>query len=419
MQFRLPAVLVTLVSIAAVSCSREPGAADGGAATAVSPPAWTLRVESVPAPTGPGTMLPRLTTSDRGVIASWVQRAGAMAQLKFAERTSDGWSQPTTVASGDKWFLSYADPPTVLRRPDGTLLANWLLSTNPIYEGSDLQLSYSRDDGKTWARPVVPHHDGTQQQHAFPSFFELPGNGLGVMWLDGRDVQPSEANPEGGPMALRYATYDAQWKRTAEGIVDPRACECCSVSTAMTSDGVLTAFRDRSDKEVRDIAVSRLENGKWTEPTRVHDDNWEVYACPVNGPMVSANGRNAVVAWFTAKDDMGQAWAAFSSDAGRTWGQPDTTGRRYLARPCRGRAPRRRFSGGLLGGVCRQTRPIQAAAHRAIRCAIGSSRSFGRFSHARDGFPAYDTPRKGAGACMDGEGGAATIAMHRFRCTQR
>ena len=123
-------------------------------------------------------------------------------------------------------------------------------------------------------------------------------------------------------MALRYAAYDAQWKRTAEGVVDPRACECCSTSVAMTSDGVLTAFRDRSDKEIRDIAVTRLDNGKWTEPTRVHDDNWEVYACPVNGPIVSANGRNAVVAWFTVKDDKGQAWAAFSSDAGRSWGQP-------------------------------------------------------------------------------------------------
>jgi hypothetical protein len=322
MQIKLSVLLVSLVSVVAVSCSREPRAAGGGATTAVSTPAWTVRVESMPAPTGPGTMLPRLTSSDRGVIVSWVERSGAKSQLKFAERTSSGWSQPTTVASGDKWFLSYADPPTVLRRPDGSLLANWLLSTNPIYEGSDLQLSYSRDNGKTWAQPVVPHHDGTQQQHAFPSFFELPANGLGVVWLDGRDVQPSEANPEGGPMALRYAAYDAQWKRTAEGVVDPRACECCSTSIAMTSDGVLTAFRDRSDKEIRDIAVARFENGKWTEPTRVHDDNWEVYACPVNGPVVSANGRNAVVAWFTVKDDKGQAWAAFSSDAGRTWGQP-------------------------------------------------------------------------------------------------
>ena len=267
-------------------------------------------------------MVPRLTASDRGVILSWVVRDKTRAELRFAEHTPSGWSNPTTVASGDKWFLSYADPPVVLRRPDGTLLASWLLSTNPIYEGSDLQVSSSQDNGKTWMRPFVPHHDGTDQAHSFPAFFELPGKGLGVIWLDGRDVQPSEAHPEGGPMALRFAEYDAQWRRTREGVVDPMACECCSTTVAVTSDGVITAFRDRSDKEIRDIAVSRLENGTWTPATRVHEDNWEIYACPVNGPVLSANGRNVVVAWFTVRDDKGQAWAAFSSDAGRTWGQP-------------------------------------------------------------------------------------------------
>jgi hypothetical protein len=185
-----------------------------------------------------------------------------------------------------------------------------------------LQVSYSQDNGKTWARPFVPHHDGTEQQHAFASFFELPGNGLGVSWLDGRDTQPSEANPNGGPMALRYAAYDAQWKRTAEGVVDQQACECCSTMAAVTSEGVLIAFRDRSDKEIRDIAVSRFENGKWTEAMSVHNDNWEVYACPVNGPALSARGRQAAVAWFTVKNDQGQAYAALSNDAGRTWGAP-------------------------------------------------------------------------------------------------
>lgn len=322
MKFRLLASLLVVVSTGIVSCSREPGTANNAASPGVTPSGWTVQVQPLPAPTGPATMLPRLTASDQGVMLSWVVRAGTKAELKFAERTSSGWTEPMTVASGDKWFLSYADPPTVLRRPDGTLVSNWLISTNPIYEGSDLYVSYSKDNGKTWARPITPHHDGTEQQHAFPSFFELPGNGLGVVWLDGRDVQPSDANPEGGPMALRYAAYDAQWKRTAEGVVDPRACECCATTAALTSDGVLVAFRDRSDTEIRDIAVARLENGKWTEPVRVHEDNWEVFACPVNGPTVSASGRDAVVAWFTVKEDKGQAWAAFSNDGGRTWGQP-------------------------------------------------------------------------------------------------
>ena len=34
--------------------------------------------------------------------------------------------------------------------------------------------------------------------------------------------------------------------------------------------------------------------------------------------MLSARGRNVVLAWFTVKDDVGHAYAAFSADAGRT-----------------------------------------------------------------------------------------------------
>jgi hypothetical protein len=54
----------------------------------------------------------------------------------------------------------------------------------------------------------------------------------------------------------------------------------------------------------------------------VHNDNWEIPACPVNGPTLSARGRTVAVAWFTVKNDQGQAYAAFSNDAGRTWGAP-------------------------------------------------------------------------------------------------
>ena len=38
--------------------------------------------------------------------------------------------------------------------------------------------------------------------------------------------------------------------------------------------------------------------------------------------MLSARGRDVAAAWFTVKNDQGQAYAAFSSDAGRTWGMP-------------------------------------------------------------------------------------------------
>jgi hypothetical protein len=82
------------------------------------------------------------------------------------------------------------------------------------------------------------------------------------------------------------------------------------------------AFRNRSSDEIRDIYVSRLVGGKWTEPRAVHNDNWRIAACPVNGPALSADGRNVAIAWFTAVGDEGHVYTAFSSNAGETFGAP-------------------------------------------------------------------------------------------------
>jgi hypothetical protein len=99
-------------------------------------------------------------------------------------------------------------------------------------------------------------------------------------------------------------------------------CECCPTTAAVTSEGPIAAFQNRTDDEVRDIHVSRLENGKWTEAKAVHADGWTINACPVNGPMLSAQGRGVALAWFTAKEDQGRAFVAFSQDAGRSFGAP-------------------------------------------------------------------------------------------------
>ena len=53
----------------------------------------------------------------------------------------------------------------------------------------------------------------------------------------------------------------------------------------------------------------------------VHTDGWEIEACPVNGPAVSARARDVAVAWFSAKDQP-HTFVALSRDAGRTFGAP-------------------------------------------------------------------------------------------------
>jgi len=67
--------------------------------------------------------------------------------------------------------------------------------------------------------------------------------------------------------------------------------------------------------------VSR-EQGSWSVPRAVHADNWEINGCPVNGPSVSADGRRVAVAWYTGAGDSPRVKAAFSTDAGATFGEP-------------------------------------------------------------------------------------------------
>jgi hypothetical protein len=268
------------------------------------------------------TSQPQLALSERGLILSWMQQQDASFALMFAERSSAAWSPPRTVASSTGWFVSEADVPTVLRMRDGTLVATTYPATDLRLEAYELRLSYSRDDGKTWARPFAPHHDGTRTQHGFATLFELPNRSLGLVWLDGRDQALNKTDPQGGAMAIYYASFDSTWKQTAETLINPRVCECCQTAVATTDEGAVVAFRDRSPREVRDISVSRLEQDKWTPERPLHVDNWEIEACPVNGPALSARGRSVAAAWFTVQGDNGQAFAAFSADAGRTWSEP-------------------------------------------------------------------------------------------------
>jgi hypothetical protein len=264
------------------------------------------------------SLAPNLSVTGDKAIVSWITNEGKRSTLKFAERTAAGWSAPRDAASGEGWFTNFADVPTVVRLGDGTLAAEWLVETDPRREAYDIHIAFSKDDGRTWSAAVNPHHDGTKTQHGFASLFQMPGAGLGLIWLDARQTE----DPENDNMSVRAAVFDSGGAQVSEALVDERVCDCCPTATAMTASGPIAAFRDRSAEEIRDIAVSRFVDGRWTPSTRVHADDWKIEACPVNGPAISARGRAVAVAWMTAKEDDGRAFVAFSNDEGATFGTP-------------------------------------------------------------------------------------------------
>jgi len=320
-----PVALLT-VALTAAACGSPAPAPAPRAEIAATPAPWAVAVAPATVGAAAGSMAPQITRHAGGLIVSWLENGGGgTATLKFAERTAGAWSRPLTVASGRDWFVSWADVPSVARLADGMLVAQWLKNVDASIEAYDLRLSTSHDNGRTWTTPFAPHHDKTRTQHGFASLFGWPDAaqpGFGVVWLDGRDQELNTKDPQGGAMALYYARYDRSGRQLAEAAVNERVCECCSTSVAVTSEGPIAAFRDRSDKEVRDIHVSRFTGGAWSAPVAVHADNWTIESCPVNGPGIAADGTTVAVAWFAVTGEEGHAYAAFSRDAGRSFGEP-------------------------------------------------------------------------------------------------
>jgi hypothetical protein len=290
-----------------------------------APVVWQVaEVHPIDAPAAAtGSAQPQLSVQGDSLLLSWVELINADATLKFAERTSTGWSEVRKVSAGRDWFVNWADVPSVVRLADRSLAAHWLQESAASPYAYDVRLAFSRDEGRSWTQATSPHRDGTPTEHGFASLFQAPGAGLGLVWLDGRAMKSAKPDEEPeGSMGLRAAVFDAQGAQVSETVIDDRVCECCPTAATVTAEGPIVAFRDRSQDEIRDIYVSRLVDGRWSEPAPVHRDNWQINACPVNGPALSANGRDVAIAWFTVAEDQGHAFVAFSSDAGHTFGAP-------------------------------------------------------------------------------------------------
>lgn len=315
-------LLVTISS----NCSRSADNASVQRSIAASEPPLVIRPTQ--APTEGDSREPDLTTTQDGrVILSWVEKlTDKRYALRSAMLDQNGWTDPQTVAQGDNWFINWADFPSVIALKNGSLAAHWLVKSGSATYAYDVNISQSHDGGKSWAKSIVPHRDNTQTEHGFVSLVPLPDGRLGAVWLDGRNMKNMKEDDDHGPapesMTLRYATIDADGNLSDEAELDERVCECCQTSAAVTSDGPIAVYRDRSQSEVRDIYVVRQVNGGWTTPQAVFADNWRINGCPVNGPVVAADGPRVAVVWFTGVADTPRVKIAFSQDAGATFSQP-------------------------------------------------------------------------------------------------
>jgi hypothetical protein len=326
---RMSRIAFAFLAAALAACTREaPPAPAVTPAPSRSPVPGDYAVERWHLPVTGAAQPDLVVAPDGSLLLSWIEKRGARHALRFARHDARGWSTARTIATGDDWFVNWADTPHIAATPDGALWAHWLRKSAAATYAYDVVLSRSGDGGATWASPVRVNDDGTPTEHGFVSLWPATRDSIGIAWLDGREMAGGGASHSahaghgaGGAMTLRSATFDASLERRGESRLDASTCDCCQTDVVIAGRTPVLVYRDRAPGEIRDIVATRFTGAGWTAPRVVHADRWHMPACPVNGPAAAAQGALLAVGWYTMAGEVARVQIARSRDAGATFAQ--------------------------------------------------------------------------------------------------
>ena len=268
-------------------------------------------VTRISIPAAPGAQTPNVQVGRDGTLAlTWQEDEDAMPRLRLATRPPGGdLSAPTTLVGAASLLVNWADFPVATTYGDGRLFAAWLQRFEGA-EGYGLRFATGAVGDASLGPAAQLHTDTGGPEYGFVSATPRPDGGLALFWLDGR---ASGGHAGGGAMQLRAATLTADGTITDRRLVDDRVCDCCQTSAATLPRGPVVVYRDRSDTEIRDIAIA----GPGLDQRRtVAADGWEIAGCPVNGPAVDTRDDAIVVAWYTGAKDRAAVRVAFGGASG-------------------------------------------------------------------------------------------------------
>lgn len=275
------------------------------------------------------------SATGREAYLSWLEPTASGLALRFASLEGDRWGTPRTIVQGRHLFSNWADHPSIAAHADGTLVAQWpVINDGPQPPGSynnSMRIAVSRDRGRTWSEAFADGLDNVHSYTGFVSLLPMPSGWRAVYLSPPRLVSH---DPLDHGMTLSHVALDRAGTRRDAGVIDGDTCSCCPTTVGLTAAGPIAAYRDHEAGEIRDIAVVRWVEGRWTSPRRVHRDGWKINGCPTNGPAMATVGGRVALAWFTAASNTPRVRLAFSADSGATFTAPvDVDGAQSVGRP--------------------------------------------------------------------------------------
>lgn len=281
-----------------------------------NPKGETPIVHILISPAGAGSKFPFLYNGSNKTIMSWIEPKGdSLMLLKYSEFDGDAWGEAKEIVRGADWFVNWADFPAIADN-NGYLLSHILQKSSSGTYSYDVKLNLLPKGERQWQTQLPLHTDNTPTEHGFVTLLPYKENSFFVTWLDGRNTMQGGEHEHHGAMTVRAAEVTSTGEISKEWELDTRTCDCCQTTAAITKNGPVVLYRDRSAEEVRDISIVRYVDGKWTSPKTIHNDDWKIKGCPVNGPKAAALDNTLAVAWFTAAGEIPKVNMVFSADGG-------------------------------------------------------------------------------------------------------
>ena len=265
---------------------------------------------------------PNLVSSNGSLTLSWISsKEENKASLNYSRYMEGRWIKPQVIASGSDWFINWADFPAHAINQDLIITSHLKKSASGTYT-YDVILNLQKLSGEKIRENFLLNTDGVKAEHGFVSIMANNEKGFFITWLDGRNTIEKKLEGDHKPMTIRFAEITDKGDVIKESELDTSTCDCCQTSIAITNDGPIVVYRDRSEEEVRDIYSVKNINGTWEKPNAVHDDGWIINGCPVNGPKVAVNSKNLAVSWFTVSNNHPLVNVSFSKNNGNSFGAP-------------------------------------------------------------------------------------------------
>ena len=265
---------------------------------------------------------PNLVSYNGSLSLSWISsKEENKAFLNYSQYKKGRWIKPQVIASGSDWFVNWADFPAHAINQDLIITSHLKKSASGTYT-YDVVLNLQKLSGEKIREDFLLNTDGVKAEHGFVSIMANNEKGFFITWLDGRNTIEKKLEGDHKPMTIRFAEITDKGDVIKESELDASTCDCCQTSIAITNDGPIVVYRDRSEEEVRDIYSVKNINGTWEKPNAVHDDGWIINGCPVNGPKVAVNSKNLAVSWFTVSNNHPLVNVSFSKNNGNSFGAP-------------------------------------------------------------------------------------------------